>query len=67
MAFKLPVLRRYQPNLERLRSMSLFSDLTPPELVIVSTLLHEREYLAGEVIFDEARSDRRSTSCSQAR
>jgi CRP-like cAMP-binding protein len=33
--------------------MSLFSDLTPPELAIVNTLLHEREYRAGEVIFDE--------------
>jgi CRP-like cAMP-binding protein len=31
----------------------LFSDLTPRELGIVDTLLHEREYLAGEVIFDE--------------
>jgi len=53
MTFKLPFLRRQQPDLERLRPISLFSDLTSPEIAIVSTLLHEREYLSGEVIFDE--------------
>jgi CRP-like cAMP-binding protein len=39
--------------LDYLRGISLFSDLTPPELAIINTLLHEREYLSGEVIFDE--------------
>lgn len=53
MKFKLPFLRTYPPHLDRLRSLSLFSDLTPRELAIVDTLLHEREYYAGEVIFDE--------------
>lgn len=53
MTFKLPFLGRQQPDLKRLRRISLFSDLTPPEIAIVNTLLHEREYLSGEVIFDE--------------
>lgn len=33
--------------------VSLFSQLTPGELDIVDGLLHRREYLAGEVVFDE--------------
>lgn len=38
---------------ERLHSLSLFAELTTPELAILDSLLHTREYLAGEVIFDE--------------
>ena len=53
MTFKLPFLHRCPPDLERLRGISLFSDLTTAEIAIVGQLLHEREYLAGEVIFDE--------------
>lgn len=45
--------RKTTPRLERLRHLSLFVNLTPAELQIVDGLLHEREYLAGEVIFDE--------------
>ena len=41
------------PRLERLHSLLLFVDLTPGELAIVDGLLHERSYLADEVIFDE--------------
>ena len=41
------------PRLEQLRALSLFADLSPPELAIVDALLHERDYLKGEVIFDE--------------
>jgi CRP/FNR family cyclic AMP-dependent transcriptional regulator len=41
------------PRLERLHRLSLFVNLTPAELRIVDGLLHERSYLAGEVIFDE--------------
>lgn len=41
------------PRLERLRNLSLFVNLTPAELRIVDGLLHERDYLEGEVIFDE--------------
>lgn len=53
MTFKLPFLRTHQPDFKRLRRISLFSDLTQPEIAIVNTLLHEREYLSSEVIFDE--------------
>jgi len=53
MTFKLPFLRACPLNIGYLRSLSLFADLTPPELAIVGHLLHERDYLAGEVIFDE--------------
>ncbi|MDP2810782.1 MAG: cyclic nucleotide-binding domain-containing protein [Rhodocyclaceae bacterium] len=45
--------RKTTPRLERLRNLSLFVNLTPAELQIVDGLLHERDYLAGEVIFDE--------------
>ena len=54
MAFRFPGFRNSSPRLERLRNLSLFADLTLPELAILDSLLHEREYLAGEVIFDEA-------------
>jgi CRP-like cAMP-binding protein len=40
-------------DLQALKALSLFADLSPRELKIVQGLLHEREYLAGEVIFDE--------------
>ena len=40
-------------QLEDLRALSLFADLSARELKIVQGVLHEREYLAGEVIFDE--------------
>ena len=41
------------PRLERLRALSLFIDLSPGELKIVDGLLHEREFVKGEVIFDK--------------
>ena len=40
----------------RLRALSLFVNLTPGELKIVDSLLHEREFLKDEVIFDKAAS-----------
>lgn len=46
-------LRKTTPRLERLHTLSLFVNLTPAELRIVDGLLHERDYLEGEVIFDE--------------
>ena len=42
-----------KPYHERLRALSLFRDLSSKELDIVSDLLHEREYLEHEVLFDE--------------
>lgn len=41
------------PRLARLRRMSLFQNLARHELSIIDLLMHERSYLAGEVIFDE--------------
>lgn len=41
------------PHLDRIRKLSLFVDLSPAELRLVSGLMHERSYLGGEVIFDE--------------
>lgn len=40
-------------QLEDLKALSLFANLSLGELKIVQGVLHEREYLAGEVIFDE--------------
>lgn len=40
-------------DLQDLKALSLFADLSVRELKIVQGLLHEREYLAGEVVFDE--------------
>lgn len=37
----------------RLATSPLFATLSPRELRIVGTLIHERHYLAGEVIFDQ--------------
>ena len=39
--------------MERLRALSLFVNLTPGELKIVDNLLHERQFLKDEVIFDK--------------
>lgn len=36
-----------------LSAISLFADLSVRELKIVQGLVHERDYLAGEVVFDE--------------
>lgn len=41
------------PRLAQIRQLGLFSTLRPRELRVVDGLLHERHYLAGEVVFDE--------------
>jgi len=41
------------PRLAQIRQLGLFSTLRPRELRVIDGLLHEREYLAGEVVFDE--------------
>lgn len=46
-------LKPLSDRLLRLRALSLFATLDPGELRIVENLLHEREYVAGEIIFDE--------------
>lgn len=43
----------FSPRLDRLRALSLFINLTPGELKIVDGLLHERDFVRDEVIFDE--------------
>ena len=45
--------RTPKPYHDRLRAIALFQDLDSQELDIVSSLLHEREYLEHEVLFDE--------------
>lgn len=40
------------PRIAQLRQLGLFSTLRPRELRVMDGLLHEREYLAGEVVFD---------------
>ena len=40
-------------RLDELKKLSMFVNLSNRELKIVSGLMHEREYLQGEVIFDE--------------
>lgn len=38
--------------IQQLAAVDLFSALSPRELKIVSTLIHERRMLAGEIVFD---------------
>lgn len=45
--------RKLSSRLARLAQISLFSQLTPNELAIVDGLLHHRDFLAGEIVFDE--------------
>ncbi|GAB2182276.1 hypothetical protein DLREEDagrD3_24990 [Denitratisoma sp. agr-D3] len=45
--------RTLPKRLARLKGMPLFSTLDARELRIVDGMLHEREYLDGEVIFDQ--------------
>jgi CRP-like cAMP-binding protein len=53
MLFDLLGSRRKLPHLEKLRDLPLFVDLTQQEFVILGGMLHVREYVAGEIIFDE--------------
>ncbi len=41
------------PRLELLKAVVLFKDLSWRDLAVIDNLLHQRQYLAGEVIFDE--------------
>jgi CRP-like cAMP-binding protein len=41
------------PRLHRLKNSSLFGALTPLELQLVDGMMHERHYLADEIVFDE--------------
>ncbi|MCX7626824.1 MAG: cyclic nucleotide-binding domain-containing protein [Methylophilaceae bacterium] len=41
------------PHLSKLRVISLFSTLNRAELRTIDSLLHQRDYIKGEIIFDE--------------
>jgi CRP-like cAMP-binding protein len=41
------------PRVSTLRKLSPFATLSPSELRVVDSLLHERHYLKGEIVFDE--------------
>lgn len=45
--------RKLTPQLAMLAKISLFSQLSATELGIIDGLLHHRDYLDGEIIFDE--------------
>ena len=51
MLFGSPATRN--PRLQLLKNVVLFKDLSMRDLAMVDSLMHEREYLAEEVIFDE--------------
>ena len=51
MHFRLPGHRH--PRLELLKGVVLFKDLSWHDLAVIDGMLHQRQYLAGEVIFDE--------------
>ena len=51
MLFGLPHSRN--PRLQLLKNVVLFKDLSMRELAMVNSLMHERQYLADEIIFDE--------------
>src|ERR1700722_4607927 len=51
MAFRLG--GRRNPRLELLKHVVLFKDLSWHDLGVIDSMLHQREYLAGEVLFDE--------------
>ena len=48
----MPRLTALPKELSRLQGLSLFATLNLRELRLVQSLLHERDYLAGEVVFD---------------
>jgi CRP-like cAMP-binding protein len=51
MLFGLP--QTTNPRLQLLKNVVLFKDLNMRELAMVNSLMHERRYIADEVIFDE--------------
>jgi CRP/FNR family cyclic AMP-dependent transcriptional regulator len=51
MLFGLPHTRN--PRLQLLKNVVLFKDLSIRDLAMVDSMMHERQYLADEIIFDE--------------
>lgn len=50
---KLFGMEKLPPEQEQLAKISLFSLLAPMEIRIVDAMLHRRDYLSDEVVFDE--------------
>jgi CRP-like cAMP-binding protein len=44
--------REEHPRIAQIRQLGLFATLRPRELRVIDGLLHEREYLSGEIVFD---------------
>src|SRR3954470_8429971 len=44
--------RSEHPRIAQIRQLGLFATLRPRELRVIDGLLHEREYLEGEIVFD---------------
>ena len=53
MSFPFLSQRKESPRLQLLRSLSLLSDLSRRELRVVDGLMHDRQYLKGEIVFDQ--------------
>ncbi len=53
MLFNLTKKKTESTNLARLRALPLFSDLKASDLQIINNLLHERDYVKDEIVFDE--------------
>ena len=45
--------RLEHPRLAQIRQIGLFATLRPKELRVIDSLLYERRYLKGEIVFDE--------------
>lgn len=45
--------RSEHPRLAQIRQIGLFATLRPKELRVIDSLLYERRYLKGEIVFDE--------------
>ena len=52
MLFNLTKKKTESTNLARLRALPLFSDLKASDLQIINNLLHERDYVKDEIVFD---------------
>ena len=45
--------RTEHPRIAQIRQLGLFATLGPKELRVIDSLLYERQYLKGEVVFDD--------------
>jgi len=45
--------RSLPPHLEAIRKVPLFEDLSPRDLQVLEPIVHQRKYVAGEMIFEQ--------------